>query len=224
MKTGKNLLRSAALALALTLGLAGGACAADVRPVEIDPQQLNLKNGEYRVTITDADRIEESGYFTAKLFLEERFRAEEITGLKKGDTVTAYNRKWTVKELRFEYPHAEEAEVGPLPSIEIYPEEEFYGYIVFRPQADRTYLCVINDWNPVVPVGEVKVTLPLPDRFRYIGYASGEETDPEDQYAFLRRLAEGTEMNAYNTSCYFDGGELIRVKHSDYPGGPEGWE
>ena len=62
MKTGKNLLRSAALALALALGLAGGACAADIRPVETDPQQLET-------VILSADEPERHHHAMVEIFV-----------------------------------------------------------------------------------------------------------------------------------------------------------
>ena len=48
------------------------AYAADVRPLEPDPDKTDLNNGEFRLTITDPDQVDRGGYFTASLYLEDR--------------------------------------------------------------------------------------------------------------------------------------------------------
>ena len=51
------------------------AYAADVRPLEPDPDKTDLNNGEFRLTITDPDQVDRGGYFTASLYLEDRYDA-----------------------------------------------------------------------------------------------------------------------------------------------------
>ena len=192
------------------------AYAADVRPLALDPDKTDLNNGEFRLTITDPDQVDHGGYFTASLYLEDRYDAEQIRSLASGDKVLVNGKTWTVRELVVHEPEGPDEGA----SYEIYTEEENPGYIAFLPAPDGTFRCLTDDWSPVTRVGEVKVMLPLPDRFEYIRVSSGEEEDPRDMWAFLTDL--GTDrFVAYNTSCVFEDGTLVRVTHASYPEGPE---
>ena len=239
----RNLLLCLALSLALLLS-AACARAAEIRPLPVDPAEIDLNNGEFCLTVKDGDKAEREGWFTAELFVEEHFDAEQIKALAPGDTVVVDGRTWTVKEVVIHgdeddgdedyveeeaedaeaYAHADEEAggAGNYLSYEIYTEEEFFGYIAFWPMGG-IYTSVVNDWTPLIPVGEVKVTLPLADGFRYVTYEGGEETDPAGAEEFLRKIAEdGDRFIAYNTDCVFENGMLTQVTHSDYPGGPDG--
>lgn len=211
-----RLAAAALMGLALVLLVAACAYAAEVRPVEAAPGP-DLSNGTFCLTVRDKDRIENSGFFTAALFLEDLYDADQIRALVPGDTILVNGEIWTVDELVLH-----ETEEGEFDSYEIYTREEYDGYIAFRPSMhEGLFLCVTNDWSPVTPAGEVKVMLPLPDRFEYIYISAGEEEEPRDMQAFLDSLAAHGEFTAWNTSCVFENGELVRVVHSSYPEGPE---
>ena len=205
---------AAVLILLLALCVAACAHAADIRPLT-DHNEIDLSNGSFCLTVKDADKITDGGYFTAALYLEDHYDGQQIEALAAGDTVLVNDRNWTVQEV---VPHLAD-EPGLVDCYEIYTEEENDGYIIFSHAGDGCYVCVMNDWSPVSPVGDVRVMLPLPDRFEYY---SGEETAPQDMDAFLNDLEEyGDTFSAYNTVCRFEDGVLVRVSHSSYPQGPE---
>ena len=213
-----HLLTAAALAALLVLCAAACACAAEIRPVPVDHDSLDLANGEFCFRVTNANRIEDGGYFMAALSLQDRYNGEEIRALAPGDRVWVNDRAWTVTEVVL---HPDEND--PQAAYEIYTEEENYGYIAFEPRKYGTYTAVEDDWVPVTPVGTVKIMLPFPDAFEFIRVSAGEEQAPENQQAFLDWLAEyGQEdFTAYNSTCTLQDGALVRVFHSSYPGGPE---
>ena len=207
------------LALLLALCCFAFACAVEIRPVPLDHDRIDLGNGEFRLSFRSTDRITRSGYFIAVLYLQDHYEAEQIRSLVPGDTVLVSDRAWTVKEV---VPHTDPESPDTVAAYEIYPEEALDGYLAFEPCEDGTFTAVVNDWIPVTPVGSVKVSLPLPDRFRYIPVSSGEEGAPAGQEEFLRTLEEnGTFFNAYNTACVFEGGQLVSVTGASYPYGPD---
>ena len=196
--------------------LSGSAFAADIVPLNPDPE-TDLNNGTFCIGLRDLDKIEEEGFFTADLYVEERYDAEQIKALAPGDTVRMNGSVWTVEKMVIH----EDQEGGPE-ARELYPVEEFWGYIAFWPQEDGTYLGVMNDWCPVIPVGEAKITLPLPDRFAFYTYSAGEKTPPEDFQAMLDYLETfGNDFTPYNTTGVFEEGALTEIVHSSYPEGPE---
>ena len=204
------------LCLALFLCAASFALAADIRPLDTDPAAVDPDNGEFSLTIKDLDMIENGGWFTAALYLEDRYGADEIEALAPGDTILVNRKLRTVKEITV---HEEGSE------YEVVFEEQtdgFDDYIALWKQLDGTYMAVIDDWCPVTPVEEKKIPLPLPDRFALVMIEAGEETAPVGPDEFIRGLTEyGWEMTAYNTSAVFENGELVRITHSGYPQGPE---
>ena len=215
-----HLLTAAVPAALLVLCAAACACAAEIRPIPVDHDSLDLANGEFRFRVTNANRIENGGYFMAALYLEDRYSGEQIRALAPGDRVWVNDRAWTVQEVVL-HPDEENPQAAGVP--EIYTEEENDGYIVFEPRKDGTYAAVVDDWVPVTPVGSVKVLLPFPDAFEFIRVSAGEEQAPENEQAFLDWLAEyGQEsFTAYNSTCTLRDGALVRVFHSSYPQGPE---
>ena len=204
------------LCLALSLCAASFALAADIRPLETDPAAVDPDNGEFRLTIKDLDRIENGGWFTAALYLEDRYGAAEIESLAPGDTILVNRQLRTVKEITVRKERSD---------YEVVFEEQTEGfdeYIALWKQLDGTYMALIDDWCPVTPVAEKKITLPLPDRFALVMIEAGEKTAPVGRDEFIRCLTEyGWEMTAYNTSAVFENGELVRVTHSGYPQGPK---
>ena len=208
----------AVLAALLLIGLAGVcACAAEIRPLETDPSKIDLNNGTFCLTIPDPEHVDAGGYFAAQLFLEDRYDAAQVKALRPGDTAFMNGRAWTVREIVVH----ESERPGDEAVYEVYPEEDYGGYLVFQPSGDGTFLAVIDDWVPVSPAGEVKVMLPLPDRFAYVTISAGEESEPAGMDAFLNALRNFGDFNAYNTVCTFEEGQLVYVLHSSYPQGPE---
>ena len=64
------------LCLALFLCAASFALAADIRPLGTDPAAFDPDNGEFSLTIKDLDMIENGGWFTAVLYLEDHYGIE----------------------------------------------------------------------------------------------------------------------------------------------------
>ena len=215
-----RILTATLLALLLALVLTACASAAEVRPVPVDHDRVDLKNGEFSLTARNVDRIGNGNYFTAVLYREDIYDGEQIRALAPGDTVWANDEKWTVKEIVL-HPAGEDPD-EPV-SIEIYTEEDLDGYLAFWPRRDGTFIAVINDWSPVTLLGSVRVPLPLADGFEYISITAGEEGDPAGPQEFLDDLMmfSGDCFSAYNTTCVFRDGQLMRVTSSAYPHGPE---
>lgn len=215
----KPILTVVLLVLLLTLCFAACACAAEIRPVPVDHDRVDLGNGEFCLTVRNADRISNSGFFIAALYLRDRYDAEQIRSLSAGDTVWVNDQAWTVREI---IPHTDPSSPDTVTSFEVCPEEAFDGYLAFVPDTDGSFVAVVNDWIPVTPAGSVQVRLPLPDRFRYIPVVSGEEAEPLNAEAFTAALLEyGTSFSAYNTVGVWEQGMLVSVTHADYPECPE---
>ena len=214
-----------ATVLALLLALACTACAsaAEIRPIPVDHDGVDLSNGKFELTIRNVNRIENGDFFTAVLYLEDRYDGEQIQNLAPGDTVYADDRKWTVKDVVI---HKDEETPDDPAAYEIYPEEETGSYLAFWPRGDGTYTAVIDDWCPVVLLGSVQVGLPLAEEFEYIRISAGEEQEPEGAQAFIDDLKEysADSFTAYNTTGVFRDGALVQVISSSYPQGPEAYE
>ena len=212
----KRILTAFLPAIAAIFLFAACASAAEIRPLPVDLSAIDLNNGEFSLTIRNADRIAGEGYFTADLYLEDRYDAAGIESLSVGDTVIVNRKVRTVSGIITHEEHMD---------YEVTFEEKTDGiedYIVLWKQADGTYMALVDDWCPVTRVGLLKVLLPLPDAFEFVAVSAGEETPPEGQDAFVRALTEdGLEMSAYNTSCVIKDGRLVRVTHSGYPQGPD---
>ena len=215
----RHILSAILLVLLFTLCCAACACAAQVRPIPVNHDRLDTDNGEFRLSFRGTGRIGDSGYFSAVLYLQDHYEAEQICSLSPGDTILVNDRIWTVREI---IPHTDPDSPDTVTAWEICPEEDCDGYLVFTPGKDGSFIAVINDWIPVTSVGFAKVLLPLPDGFRYIPVLSGEEETPAAAEEFLSLLqADENLFNAYNTSGFFEDGKLVSVTHASYPEGPE---
>ena len=214
-----RILTAILIALFLALGMIVCASAAEIRPVPVNHDRTDLNNGMFRLAIRNTDRISNDGYFIAVLYQKDCYEGKQIRALVPGDTIYADDRKWTVKEIVL---HSDGGDPDEPVSYEIYTEEEMDGYLVFQPCTDGNYEAVINDWNPVVLLGSVKVKLPLTEDFNYICISSGTEGDPSGVQEFINDMETlgKDSFTAYNTTCEFRDGQLIRVIHSSYPQGP----
>ena len=211
----------AVMILALLLAApAAGASAGEVRPIPVDHDRVDLGNGRFCLTVRNADRITGGGYLIAVLYREDCYDGEQIKALAPGDTVYVNDRQWNVEEIVI---HGDPSDPeGPV-TYEIYTAEETDGYLVFQPRGDNTFIAVMNDWVPVVLLGSVKIPFPPADDFEYIRISAGEAQDPlgaPEWAEDLEMFGEDT-FNAYNTTCEFRDGQLIRVIHSSYPQGPD---
>ncbi len=206
-----------ALLALLFLLPAAGSYAADVCPLEISPAKTDLTNGAFRLEIRDENRIEDGGYFTAGLFLEDCYDAVQIKALAPGSTVQMNGTVFTVQEIVIHEADNPDEEN----TYEVYPVEEYFGYLVFIPNEDGTFSALIDDWVPVTPVGEIRVSLPLPDRFTYISITAAEEDEPANADAFLEDLDMFGGFVPWNTSCIIEDGVLVNITHASYPWGPE---
>ena len=215
-----RILTAVLLVLLLALAVTVCASASEIRPIPVDHDQVDLENGEFCLEIKNADRIEPNGFFIAVLYLEDRYDGDQIRSLAPGDTVYANDEKWTVQEV---VVHSDGEAPDEPATYEIYTGEELDGYLAFAPREDGTFVAVINDWNPVVLLGSVQVRLPLPDAFEFITWSAGEENEPKGMDEFVSTLDTfGQEsFNAYNTTCVFKDGMLVRVTNYAYPQGPE---
>ena len=169
--------------LLLVLCVTACAQAAEIRPQDINHLEIDLTDGTFYLGVKDADRIIDGGWFTASLYVPDHYDAAQIEAMAPGDTVLVNGQAWTIREV---VPHGAD-EPGLVDTYEIYTEEENDGYIVFIHETDGCYVCQINDWAPVTPVGDVRVMLPLPDKFEYY---SGEDTEPRGMDALVNDLEE----------------------------------
>ena len=208
-----NHVLTAILLALLVLAAAACASAAEIRPLPLDHDTLDLGNGVFNLVVRGGDRAEAAGGFTAVLYLEDRYDGEQIRKMAPGDTVWADDRKWTVKEVVI---HSLRETPDVPTDYEIYTEEDLGAeeYLAFTPCEDGTFLAVMGDWNPMTLAGSVRVNLPLRDDFRYSGAEEGQ-----DAAAFLEDI--GYFGDPFSAECEFRDGELVRVTNIEYPRGPE---
>ncbi len=213
----KKLCLILALALVFVLSVvaaAEGAASvrADVIPIYTDPGSVNLKDGYLRMALRDEDKIETGGYFTIELYELEIFNTAQIKALAPGNTVQLNGKVWTVKEMV----------VHDDGFYEMYPVEEYMGYMGFLPDTEGFCVGIVDDWSPVFRVGEAKIMLPLPDKFAFYTYSSGEEDPPVGFDGMLKYLEQiGNDFVPYNTEAHLENGVLTEIRHTSYPVGPE---
>ena len=211
-----HILTALLLVLLLILSLTACASAAEVRPIPYDHDQVDLANGDYRITvrnrITDATGAQ---YIIAGLYLTDMYEAEQIKALAEGDTFYMNDLPWTVKSVM---THVETYSTEEFTVYEIYPVEEFDGYMVFVPFSKEgdDFVACINDCVNVTSAGFAKISLDLPEKFQYV--TGGEEQDPLGADAFIAALENGG-FTAYNSYGTFEDGKLVSITHSDYPEG-----
>lgn len=181
------------------------------------PADVDAGNGEFRIGLEDLNQIVPSGYFTAALYLQDRYRAEDIESLQAGDQVTVNGTALTVTRV---VTHQEKE------NYEIYTAEDVFEYCAFwRAEEDGTYLALVDDWTPCTLVARQKITLPLPDAAVFYSVPGGDDPKREDTDEFLARLSEyeGKDYyNPYNTWGTLKDGVLTEVYSASYPYGPEG--
>ena len=129
-----RLLAAALTVLLFTVLFAAYAYAAELCPIEIDPADVDLNNGSFCLTVRDADQIEKNGYFTAELFLEDRYDAEQVKALAPGDTVQMNGATWTVEKIVV-HEREKDADGRRVQKIEIH--YKFVGVCEYSPEYSR---------------------------------------------------------------------------------------
>ena len=185
---------------------------AKVKPVDVAGTLVDKANGTYLAKIKDADRIMDGGYFTAELYIQDIYPGDQIETLKQGDQIVVNGQPFTVASM-------EPVENG----LELYPQEEFDGYIVFQKASNTAYTALVNDWTPCTQVGEAKIMMPLPYRFSFRWVSGAEEETVYDADGFVSLLMDGSadSLSQFNTTIQFEDNLVITITHTDYPLGPE---
>ena len=119
-------------------------------------------------------------------------------------------------EIVIDCDYEDRPDTFELSSFELITAEEFDGYIAFEVLDDSKCRAVVNDWNPCTYVGRITVQLPLPEGFVFTDYTDNEGGAQE----FLEHI-DSPWYTPYNTEAWFENGQLVKVRHSDYPMGPE---
>ncbi len=180
-------------------------------PEDFSGLEVNTESGIYWAALTDTDRIENGGFFTARLYLRDLYPADSVKGLKEGSIVRVNGQDFTVSSV---IPHEEE-------TVEICVKEDFDGYIVFYKESDLYCTAVVNDWSPCSHIADQKVMLPLADAFTFTWIEGEDDATVYDADSFVRLLDE-VSMTQYNTVLEYRGGLVTSIIHTSYPVGPEG--
>ena len=218
------------LLMCLVLTLAAELSAAETAWQKIVPMAAvedgpNLENGTFCLTIEDTDQIVKGGYFTAVLFLEDRYDPEQIENMKAGDRVQVNGEWYTVYKVeRSEREGYDQGEKRLIISYEILPEEEIASYLAFENTREDNYIAVYDDWSPVTFVTRMKIMLPLPDAFVWY---DGAEEKPRSADELLEMLSipldDGSTdcFSPYSTTTVFQDGQMTEIHSFPYPYGPE---
>ena len=235
----------AGLVMCMMLGAAFAEGSREIAPVPFTDELADLQNGSFCLEVEDMDRIDNSGYFTAVLYLEDLYEAEQIEGMKKGDKIWVNGTWFTVgeivlheEEVYWDGDNAEPPKEGE-PAVQItyeimLPEDAVYEYIVFQKAGNGYYHAVVDDWNPVSLITRIKVMLPLPDQFVYKEMSGGgaeEDLFGAEDFLDLLRGDDGEDregeeegtcfFSPYNTYVRFKDGMITEIENYSYPYGPE---
>ncbi len=228
-----------ALAMAMAAGLSH-AETRTVRPLELTQEDLDLANGEFWFDMDEIEDPE-NGILNLTLYLEDRYSLAEIESLRPGDTVEVEGEIYTVdlvvihgwydkdgdgefdtgsttvrdpeqvRELIEKYElELTEEELYPS-SYEIYTREEFDGYIAFTVGSDGFCYPLVNDMTFRTLVGEVKISLPLPEGFvcHIHDEFGGESIENGTAQDFLDAAVYGCDR--YSSVARFEDGKLIEI-------------
>lgn len=221
------------LILCLMLIVGTGPAAAEtagqeIVPLEITEEDLDLENGEFRLTIEDTDKIISDGYFTAVLYMEDRYDPAQIESLKAGDRVQVNGAWYTVYKVeRMERKGYDKGELRLVVSYEVLPEEEIASYLAFENTRDGNYIAVYDDWSPVTFITRMKIMLPLPDAFVWYDGPEEKECSADELTELLSiPLDDGSTdcFSPYSTTVVFKDGLMTQIRSFPYPYGPEGEE
>lgn len=199
------------LFLSIVLALAVSGTSAMTLSPEAVPSAINTKGtAQYYMSMIDDSRIENDGFFTIGLYAPEVFRASRVKNLKTGDTITLNGGNVRISAIN-------RVQDGWL---ELIPSAGEYGYVLLVPSDTQPYyIAVVDDWVPCAQITELKVWMPLPDKFIYV---DGSEEKQFNAAGFIRELQNGVGewMNQYNTTVTLENGVPVTIVHNDYPEGP----
>jgi len=205
MKKCMILLLSFVLVLAVS-----GASATSLSP-ETYPTTINTQGTvQYYMSIVDDTKIENEGFFTIGLYCPEVFRTSSVKTLTVGDTIILNGTNVKISAIN-------QTEDGWL---ELIPSAGEYGYVFLVPSDTQPYyIAVVDDWVPCAKITELKVWMPLPDKFTYV---YGPEEEHFTAAGFIKELQNGAGewMNQYNTMVTLNNGVPVMITHNDYPEGP----
>ena len=206
----------AGLLCAALLAGAGRASAAKILPNEINPEEYDLNNGEYRLKLRDMDHVIEDGWFTAALYVNRTYDEDRIAALVPGDTIRVPGEDCVVSDVMVNVSPV----TGKPDRYEVYTEEGLS--LDLSVTGERECSLFLGDWAEIAPVGETRITLPLPDEFAYVAYEDGGDNLPEGAEKFLKSIAgDGRDYTPYNTGCTMKDGQLVHVINTSYPYGPD---
>ena len=216
----------ACLMLILCAGLAAAETAGqEIIPLEMTEEDLDLENGEFRLTIEDTDKIVSDGYFTAVLYMEDRYDPAQIESLKAGDRVQVNGALYTVYKVeRMESEGYDKGEFRRLVTYDILPEEEITSYLAFDNTRDGNYIAVYDDWSPVTYVTRMKIMLPLPDAFVWYDGPEEKKCSADELTELLSiPLDDGSTdcFSPYSMTVVFQDGLMTEIRSFPYPYGPE---
>ena len=183
--------------------------------VDMSNTLVDNQNGTYWARITDTDRIMSGGYFTAELYVQDLYAADQVWALQEGDRVEVNGTVYTVKSLQPEQDGRRE----------LYVQEEFDGYIAFEKTSKTACVALVNDWVPCTKVGTEKIMMPLANKFTYAWLDQdgeiGGTLDADGFVSMVTNTDSAPALNQYNTMVQFENSLLMMIGHQDYPYGPD---
>ena len=184
-----------------------------VEPMDLSWLTVNKEDGQYSVKITDTDKVDEGGYFTAEIYFADTYPIEEVYALQEGDEVKINGAIYIVDTLLPEQDGVRELRV----------KDNIDGYIVFKKATDNYLTVLMDDWVPSTKIGTEKIMLPLPNAFAFFWQSGDGELRTYDWESFVSLLRSGEldgKLKQYNTLIQFKDGLVNSIGHTDYPEGP----
>ena len=171
------------------------------------PAPADTENGVYQAEVTELDRIMEGGFFTVRLYAAEIYPADQVEALRAGDRVQVNGNVYTVKSM---IPHDEG-------TLELIPEEEIFGYIVFNSR-NGSYTVMVDDETVRTHLTDVKIWMPLANNFSFASIEGSGDAVVYDADAFVSLVnrEEIGELTPAHTTVQFEGGLLMTILYTEY--------
>ena len=195
------------LSVALLSVVCVSAVSATVKPFPSGTEAETMYT-PYLADIPDLSTIQTGGYFTASLYNPDSYPLADIDGLQPGSTVQVDGQVFTVSSVI----HHDDG------SVEIYPKEDFDGYIVFQPDGE-VYNAIVNDCAAATYVTDYRFMMPLPDAFRFYWLDPEDNVQTYDANGFTTLVTDSSAPSftrGYSV-VYFRNGQLSKVIFSDSP-------
>ena len=188
-------------------------------PLSFSFWDIDREGGTYDLGITDTDRIDSDGFFYAQIYQPDLYPAGCFSVLRPGDRIRLNGRN--MKIVSIEAREEGDWEIG-VEDPEREGETAYYMFLKKDREGTLYYAVAPGDWVPTTFLVNTKVTLPLPENFRYVQISAGEEvTHPTEELIELLRNGELQGWSPYNTSITFKNGAPAEILHSGYPSGPD---